>query len=101
MFVRQLKPKQYERFCAMLAQQAHADPMEASRTVGLRVGGVEYAMRVQTGSRRRVLVLQALRIQRGADGPRCALVTRGDLLDSLLEVLLDQAEPAGWQIDRQ
>lgn len=95
MFVRQLKPKQYERCCAMLAQQAHADPMEARRIVGLKVGGVEYAMRVQIGSRRRVLVLQALRIRRCADGPRCVLITRGDLLGSLLEVLLDQAEPVG------
>ncbi|RCX06871.1 hypothetical protein DFR58_1681 [Anaerobacterium chartisolvens] len=90
MIIRQLKPRQYEHLHKNLLKKAHAKPLEASYTVNMTVNGVEYAVRLQPETRCRMAVLQALRIDRSKDKPDFELITRGNILLSLLEMLIYQ-----------
>lgn len=90
MIIRQLKQEQYESLCREMLQKAHICPMEACRTVHMTVNGVEYALRLQPESRRRIAVLQACRIQRENGGPHFELITRSSILSSLLDILVFQ-----------
>ncbi|RCX12957.1 hypothetical protein DFR58_11913 [Anaerobacterium chartisolvens] len=90
MIIRQLKEKQFEGLHNSLVMKAHADPLEASYTVSMAINGAEYAVKVQPERHNKVAVLQALRIYREECGPRFELITKGNLLSSLLEILIYQ-----------
>ena len=90
MIIRQLKEKQFEHLHNALMMKAHAEPLDASYTVKMTVNGVEYAVKVQPERRNKMAVLQALRIFREEYGPNFELITRGNILSSLLEILIDQ-----------
>ncbi|RCX06902.1 hypothetical protein DFR58_1654 [Anaerobacterium chartisolvens] len=91
MIIRQLKPRQYDHLHKDLLKKAHAKPLEASYTVNMTVNNVEYAVRIQPETRCRMAVLQALRIDRSEGKPDFELITRGNILLSLLEMLVYQA----------
>ena len=90
MIVRQLKAYQYEYLYRDLIETAHAEPLDASYTVRMQVGGTEYAVKLQPEAHNKIAVLQALSIVREKDGPSFALITQGGLLSALLEILLYQ-----------
>jgi hypothetical protein len=90
MIIRQLKQSQFEFLHKSLIQKAHAQPLEASFTVDMTVNDVSYADKIQPGSRCRMAVLQAFRIDRDEDGSNFELITRGNLLSAFLEILIYQ-----------
>ena len=90
MIIRQLKGKQYESLHSALMTKAHAEPLEASYTVNMKINGAEYAVKVQPERHNKMAVLQALRIYREECGPNFELITKGSLLSSLLEILICQ-----------
>lgn len=90
MIIRQLKEKQFEQLHNILMMKAHAEPLEASYTVKMTINGAEYAVKVQPERHNKIAVLQALRIFREEYGPNFALITKGKILSSLLEILIYQ-----------
>ena len=90
MIIRQLKPIQFEYLHRNLVKEAHADPFEASYTVNMTINDVEYTVRIQPETHCRVAILQAFRIDRDEDGPNFELTTKGNILSSLLEILIYQ-----------
>jgi hypothetical protein len=89
MIIRQLKPRQYECLHMELMKKAHTEPMEASYTVSMTMNGVEYAVRIQPETRFRMAILQACKIDR-ENHPKFELITKGNMLSSLLEILIYQ-----------
>lgn len=71
-------------------QKTHAEPLDASYTVDMKINGAEYALKVQPEYNFKIAVLQALRIYRDEDGPNFQLITEGNILSSLLEILIYQ-----------
>lgn len=90
MIIRQLKEKQFEYLHNALMMKAHAEPLEASYTVKMTINGAEYAVKVQPERHNKMAVLQALRIVREEYGPNFELITKGNILSSLLEILIYQ-----------
>ena len=90
MITRTLTQNKYEYLCASLAQKAYAQPLDASYTVNMFVNGVEYALKLQPERHRRIAVLQALRVYREESNPEFVLITQGNLLSALLELLIYQ-----------
>lgn len=90
MIIRQLKPRQFENLRMDLLEKAHAEPLEAYYTVSMWVDNAEYTLRIQPEARCRMAVLQAFRIDRSEEGPNFELITRGNMLSSLLELLIYQ-----------
>ena len=90
MIVRQLKPERYEQLRQLLTQCAHPEPLSASYTVNLFINRTEYQLKLQPESHCRLAALQALRICRNGDTPEFELITKGNLLSSLLEIWVDQ-----------
>ena len=90
MIIRHLKPKQYERLHTDLLQKAHTEPPEASYTVNMKINDVEYSLRIQPESRCKMAVLQAFSIYRDEYGADFELITSGNILSSLLEILIYQ-----------
>lgn len=90
MIIRQLKPKQYECLYNNLLQKAHAEPLEASYTVNMIIDTVKYEVRIQPETRNRMAVLKAFRIDRDGYGTDFGLITSGNILSSLLEILIYQ-----------
>lgn len=90
MIIRQLKPNQFEYLQKDLMKRAHAKPLEASYTVSMVISGVEYSIRIQPETHFRMAILQAFRIDRDEDGPNFELITSGNILSSLLEILIYQ-----------
>lgn len=91
MIIRRLKEKQFESLHHSLMMKARAEPLEASYTVNMSINGVEYAVKVQPERHNKMAVLQALRINREEHGPDFELITRGSMLSSLLEILIEQS----------
>lgn len=69
---------------------AHRDPLEVSYTVGVTINGAEYAVKLQPERPNKLAILQACRAESGVDGAKFALITEGNLLVSLLEILIYQ-----------
>jgi hypothetical protein len=90
MIIRQLKPKQLESLHKDLIKKAHAEPLEASYTVDMAINGMDYAVRIQPESRSRMAILQAFMIVRDGNAPHFELITSGNVLSSLLEILIYQ-----------
>lgn len=90
MIIRQLKEKQFESLHHSLMMKAHAEPLEASYTVNMTINDAEYAVKVQPERHNKIAVLHALRIHREEYGPNFELITKGNVLSSLLEILLYQ-----------
>ena len=92
MIIRQLKKKQFENLCRFLIRKALVGPLEASYTVNLTINDTEYAIKVQPERHNKMAVLQALRIRREEHSSGFELITRGNMLASLLEILIYQGE---------
>lgn len=90
MIIRQLSERQREQFHDILHTKAHMEPLEASYTVNMTIDGVKYVIKVQPERHNKIAVLQALRIFEIQGGPRFELITKGAVLSSLLEILIDQ-----------
>ena len=90
MIIRQFQRTQYAKFHQSLKMKAHADPLEACYTVHMTINEVEYAVKIQPEGHNQMAVLQARRMVRGADGPVHELITQGNLLSSLMEILIEQ-----------
>ena len=90
MIIRQLKEKEFENLHNYLITKAHAQPLEASYTVSMTINGMEYIIKVQPERHNKMAVLQALSINREEYGPSFELITRGNILSSLLEILIYQ-----------
>lgn len=90
MIIRQLKATQFETLHNALMMKAHAEPLEACYTVNMTINGAEYIVKVQPERHNKMAVLQALRIFREEYGPNFELITRGNILSSLLEILIYQ-----------
>lgn len=89
MIVRSLKQEQYNLLCRML-DEIPGNPLDASRTVTLNVGGDSFALKLQPEKSCRVALLQAVRADRRHSPPECTLVTKGRILSALLELFLIQ-----------
>lgn len=90
MIIRQLKEKQYENLYNTLIMKAQAEAPKASYTVNMAIHGAECAVKVQPQQCSKMAVLQALRIYREECGPSVELITKGSVLSSFLEILIDQ-----------
>ncbi|HEX2939316.1 MAG TPA: hypothetical protein VHO66_10445, partial [Ruminiclostridium sp.] len=90
MIIRQLKPKQFESLHSDLVKKAYTEPLEASYSVNMAISGMEYAVRIQPETHNRIAVLQAYKIDRNGDSPHFELITSGNILSSLLEILIYQ-----------
>ncbi|MEG0377161.1 MAG: hypothetical protein RR614_01645 [Eubacterium sp.] len=90
MIIRQLKQKQYEDFNKELIKKAYSDPLEASYTVNMTVNDVFYVVKVQPENRHRMAILQACKVKQNKDNQDFELVTKGNLLLALFEILNDQ-----------
>lgn len=90
MIIRQLKPEKYEQLRQLLTQCAQPEPLSASYTVNLLINRTEYLLKLQPESHCRLAALQALRVCRYGDTPEFELITKGNLLSSLLEIWVDQ-----------
>lgn len=90
MIIRQLKQQQYDVLYSSLMRKVHVETLDASYTVGMMINGVEYAVKVQPEKHHKIAVLQALRIDRGEESPNFELITKGALLSSFLEILIEQ-----------
>lgn len=91
MIVRQLKPKIYERFQNQLIQKAQQNPLEASFNVTMKVDRKEYILRIQPETEHKMVVLQALEVDRDDEcGHLHMLITDNKILSSLLELLIWQ-----------
>ena len=90
MIIRQLKPNQFKYLHERLIKKAHVEPLEASYTVGMTINDVEYTVRIQPETHCKMAFLQAFRIDRDEDGPNFELITKGNILSSLLEILIYQ-----------
>lgn len=90
MIIRKLKPREYERLHNDLISKAYAEPLEASYTVRIAINGEEYSARVQPETHNRMAILQAFQIQRDEYGLNFSLITSGNILSSLLEILIHQ-----------
>ncbi|WP_101697211.1 hypothetical protein [Clostridium minihomine] len=90
MIIRQLKPEKYEQLYRQLIQSAQPELLSASYTVELFINHTEYQLKLQPESHCRLAALQALRICRNGDTPEFELITKGNLLSSLLEIWVDQ-----------
>ena len=89
MIVRNLKQEQYDLLCRML-NEIPGNPLDASRTVTLNVGGDSFALKLQPEKSCRVALLQAVRADRRHSPPECTLVTKGRIFSALLELFLVQ-----------
>ena len=89
MYIRQLKPREYERLSRILEQKAHAEPLDASYKVDMNVNGKEYVLKVQPENNK-IVALQALGVFRDENGPNFDLITENCLLSSLLEIMIYQ-----------
>lgn len=90
MIIRELKQWQFEHLNKALIEKAHTEPLEACYTVDMKINDVSYAVKIQPENHCRMAILQAYRIDREEDGPNFELITRGNLLSALLEILIYQ-----------
>lgn len=90
MIIRQLKKEQFESLHHSLVLKARTEPLEASYTVTLTINGAEYAVKLQPEPHNKIAVLQGLRIYREEHGQTFELITQGNVLSSLLEILIYQ-----------
>ena len=90
MIIRQLKKDQFESLHSSLIRKARSEPLEASYTVTMTINGAEYAVKVQPEPHNKIAILQALRIYREEHVPNFELITQGNVLSSLLELLIYQ-----------
>lgn len=90
MIIRQLKPYHFESLYNDVIKKAHAQPLDASYTVDMKINGAEYAVKIQPEDNYKIAVLQALRIYRDDEGPNFHLITENNLLVSFLEILISQ-----------
>ncbi|WP_195984227.1 hypothetical protein [Clostridium sp. D33t1_170424_F3] len=90
MIIRQLDEKQFAWFHRSLMRHAHAEPLDASYTVNMKINRAEYDVRLQPEEDNQIAVLQALRVDRNNYGPDFTLITADNLLSSLLEILITQ-----------
>lgn len=90
MIVRQLKASEYDSLLNSLIENAHIEPLSASCTVRMVINNVEYSIKLQPEHHHKMAILQALRIERDISGPTYELITKGNLLSSLLEILIYQ-----------
>ena len=89
MFIRQLEKTQFEALRAALAATG-TGPLEASYAVAMTIDGTEYALKPQPARSHRIAVLQAIRTRWDAPMPSRELVTKGNILAALLEILIYQ-----------
>ena len=94
MFIRQLYQDQYDFMLHYLQQQGHSTPLDASYEVTVPVDDCDYRLRLQPGSKRKVAVLQAVRIQTQPGEPHFQLITDNLKLACLLELLLFEQKSA-------
>ena len=89
MIIRQLKEKQYEDLYQYLITKAWQAPLDASFDVGMTVNQTEYILKILPASRRRMVALQAVEVERDPKwGLSYVSTTNNKLLSSLLELLL-------------
>ena len=91
MIIRQLKPNQFEYLQKDLMKRAHAKPLEASYTVSMVISGVEYSISDTAGD----ITLEWQFYKHSGltgvkNGPNFELITSGNILSSLLEILIYQ-----------
>lgn len=90
MIIREIEQWKYEHLCKDLIEKAHAGPLEACYTVNMQINNVSYSVKLQPERHCRMAILQAYRIDREEDGQNFELITRGNLLSALLEILIYQ-----------
>ncbi|WP_050699098.1 hypothetical protein [Anaeromassilibacillus senegalensis] len=90
MFIKQLDETRFDRFYHSLMRGAHAEPLDASYTVNVKINRAEYDVKLQPEEENQIAVLQALRVDRNKYGPDFTLITDDRLLSSLLEILIAQ-----------
>lgn len=91
MIVRQLKADRYEYLQSQLIKQAQQNPLEASFNVTVKVDKKEYVLKIQPETKHKMVVLQALEVERDDEcGHLHMLITDNKILSSLLELLIWQ-----------
>ena len=90
MIVRQLKQERFETFQNQLIRKARQNPLEASYNVTMCVDKKEYILKIQPERDCKIIVLQALEVERDEYGHLHMLITDNKILSSLLELLILQ-----------
>lgn len=90
MVIRGIRKNLYEPLCKALLERAQLEPLSASFTVTMRIDGEELVLRLQPDSHHRLVILQALLIERQGGAPRVTLITDGPSLSAYLGILLEQ-----------
>ncbi|MDU7337442.1 MAG: hypothetical protein E7L17_04930 [Clostridium sp.] len=88
MFIRQLHQDQYDILLRYLQQRGYSSPLDASYEVSFQVDHCDYRLPIQPSHKRRIAVLQAVRIQSQQGEPLFQLITDSLPLSCLLELLL-------------
>ena len=60
----QLQQDKYEHFTQQLIQKARQEPLNASFDVTMAINGTEYIVKLQPAKKRKVYILQALKVER-------------------------------------
>ncbi len=77
-----------------LVQRGCSNPLDASYEVSMKIDGFEYRLRLQPGRKRKIAVLQAVRIWTEQGEQRFQLLTDNLPLSCLLELLLLERKSA-------
>ena len=90
MVIRQVKRPQYQKFCAYLEECAEKTPLDASCTVEVRINGAEYRLKLQPEKRGKIALLQAVKITWEDSVRQFELITKGNLLAAILDLLMEE-----------
>lgn len=90
MVIREIRKNRYEPLCKALLQRAQLEPLSASFSVTMRIDDEELVLRLQPDSHQRLVILQALLIERREGIPRTTLITDGPSLGAYLGILIEQ-----------
>lgn len=99
MVIRQIREEQWESIYHQITTYGRAAPLSLQYDVDLTCNGVQYILKVQPDSKRKLAALQALGMYPhggGAHGEDCLLIEDNAILAALLELLVFQgAVPRG------
>ena len=93
MIIRKLKQKHYEQLRQHLMMYGKMTPMSMQYDYDMTCNHKKYVLKVQL-DKNMVIGLQALEANPKIDGYDCELITKNNVINTLLELLILQSQPA-------
>ena len=93
MVVRQIKEKRWEHVCRQITTHGRGAPLSLQYDIDLDCNGVNYILKVQPNSRRKIIALQALGVYPDGEsigGKDYHLIEDNTILAALLEIMVYQ-----------